>query len=86
MPGIDGLNASQVIKRGDQLEHVPKIVLMTAFGREDIRAQAEQMGIEGYLLKPISESVLYHTLLDLFGVTGKTRDREAASRGRCWFL
>ena len=79
MPGIDGLNASQVIKRGDRLEHVPKIVLMTAFGREDIRAQAEHIGIEGYLLKPMSESVLYGTLLDLFGVTEKTRDREAAS-------
>jgi two-component system, sensor histidine kinase and response regulator len=30
---------------------VPKVVMVTAFGREDIRVQAEEMGIEGYLVK-----------------------------------
>jgi CheY-like chemotaxis protein/HPt (histidine-containing phosphotransfer) domain-containing protein len=42
-------------------------VIVTAFGREEVRAQAEQIGIEGFLLKPVNASLLYDTLVDLFG-------------------
>ena len=68
MPGMDGLETSRMILRDGGLEHVPSIVMVTAFGREDIRSQAEQMGVKGYLLKPVSPSLLYDTLMDLFGV------------------
>jgi len=67
MPGMDGLEASRIIKHNEGLKHRPKIVMVTAFGREDIRAQAEEMGIEGFLLKPVSPSMFYDTLMDLFG-------------------
>jgi len=70
MPGMDGLEASRIIKRHDRLQHIPKIVMVTAFGREDIRAQAEEIGIDSYLLKPVNSSLLYDTLVDLFGITG----------------
>ena len=68
MPSMDGLEASHLILRGDRLKHVPKIVMVTAFGREEVRAQAEELGINGYLLKPVSPSMLYDTLMDLFGL------------------
>jgi PAS domain S-box-containing protein len=70
MPGMDGLEASRIIKRSDRLQHVPKIVMVTAFGREDIRTQAEEIGVDGYLLKPVNSSLLYDTMVDLFGVAG----------------
>src|SRR6185369_14376440 len=70
MPGMDGLEASRIVKRSDRLQHIPKIVMVTAFGREDIRTQAEQVGIDSYLLKPVNQSLLYDTLVDLFGVGG----------------
>jgi two-component system sensor histidine kinase/response regulator len=73
MPGMDGLEASRRIIRGGLLEHVPKIVMVTAFGREEVRAQAEEMGIRGYLLKPVSPSLLYDTLMDVFEMA----DRES---------
>jgi signal transduction histidine kinase/CheY-like chemotaxis protein len=75
MPGMDGLEASRIIKRSDRLQHVPKIVMVTAFGREDIRTQAEQVGIDSYLLKPVNQSLLYDTLVDLFGVSGLEEHR-----------
>jgi two-component system sensor histidine kinase/response regulator len=68
MPGMDGLEASRLILRGGFLKHVPNIVMVTTFGREGVRAQAEQLGVKGYLLKPVSPSLLYDTLMDLFGV------------------
>ena len=70
MPGMDGLEASRIIKRNDRLQHIPKIVMVTAFGRDDIRTQAEEIGIDSYLLKPVNSSLLYDTLVDLFGVAG----------------
>ncbi len=78
MPGMDGLEASRIIKRNDRLQHVPKIVMVTAFGREEIRTQAEEIGVESYLLKPVNQSLLYDTLVDLFGVaaTGDHRSRQ----------
>ena len=68
MPGMDGLQASRIIKRKNHLQHIPKIVMVTAFGREDIRTQADEIGIDSYLLKPVNQSLLYDTLTDLFGV------------------
>ena len=68
MPHMDGLEASSIIKRHERLHNVPKIVMVTAFGREDIRAHAEEIGIEGFLLKPVNSSLLYDTLMDLFGI------------------
>jgi two-component system sensor histidine kinase/response regulator len=67
---MDGLQASQIIKGGDRLKNIPKLVMVTAFGREDLRAQAEEIGIDGYLLKPVTPSTLYDTLLELFGLVG----------------
>jgi two-component system, sensor histidine kinase and response regulator len=70
MPGMDGLEASRIIKQGGSLKNVPKVVMVTAFGQEDIRAQAENMGIDGYLLKPVTPSTLFDTLLEIFGSIG----------------
>jgi signal transduction histidine kinase/CheY-like chemotaxis protein/ligand-binding sensor domain-containing protein len=70
MPGMNGLEASRMIKRHDRLKHIPKIVIVTAFGREDIRTQAERVGVDGYLFKPVNASQLYDTLVDLFDVAG----------------
>jgi len=83
MPGMDGLEASRIIKRGDRLKPAPRIVMVTAFGREDIRAQAEEIGVDAYLLKPVSPSMLYDTLMDLFGVAGQEagRSRPAKEHG-----
>ena len=80
MPGMDGLEASRIIKRNDRLKHIPKVVMVTAFGREDIRNQAEEIGVDSYLLKPVNSSLLYDTLVDLFGMTAaehQTRARKA---------
>jgi len=74
MPGMDGLEASRRILHGS-LEHVPEIVMVTAFGREDVRERAEEMGIKGYLLKPVSPSLLYDTLMELFGAAEQNEGR-----------
>jgi len=66
MPGMDGLETSRVIKRAGGLRKVPKIVMVTAFGGEEIRSQAGEIGIEGFLQKPVTLSVLLDTMMNLF--------------------
>jgi signal transduction histidine kinase/CheY-like chemotaxis protein len=68
MPGMDGLEVSRIIKRDHRLQNIPKIVMVTAFGREDIQVKAEEIGIDGYLLKPVNVSLLFDTLIELFGI------------------
>ncbi len=78
MPGMNGLQASRIIKRNERLLHIPKIVMVTSFGQGDVRAQAEEIGIDSYLLKPVNQSLLYDTLVELFGfaVLESSRSRE----------
>jgi two-component system sensor histidine kinase/response regulator len=75
MPGMDGLQASREIMRGKRSKDLLKIVMVTAFGREDLQAQAEQAGVVGYLLKPVSPSLLYDTLVEILGVVEPKRGR-----------
>jgi len=67
MPGLDGLEASGRIKNHQTLSKIPAIILVTAYGREEIMQQAEQIGLEGFLIKPVSPSVLFDTILHAFG-------------------
>ncbi|CAK0765564.1 two-component system, sensor histidine kinase and response regulator [Gammaproteobacteria bacterium] len=67
MPGMDGLETARKIRADHQLVQ-PTIVMMTAFGWQEIIDQAQQAGIEKFLLKPVSPSALLNVLVDLFGV------------------
>ena len=80
MPGMDGLQTSRIIKRGGRLKHVPSIVMVTAFGGEEVRTQAEEIGIDGFLLKPVSPSLLYDTLMELFGVGARDRNARGPTK------
>ena len=66
MPGMDGIVLTRQIKADTQLHHQPAVVLVTAFGREEIRQQAENAAMDGFLVKPINQSMLVDTLVSLF--------------------
>jgi len=69
MPGMDGIEASKRIKDHKGLSKIPPIILVTAYGREEIMQQAEQVGLEGFLLKPVNPSMLFDTIMQVFGET-----------------
>ena len=81
MPGMDGIEASRRIKSHRGLSRIPAIILVTAYGREEIMQQAEAAGLEGFLLKPVSPSMLFDTIMQAFGnsngqTAGVARRRE----------
>ncbi|MGD8989932.1 MAG: PAS domain S-box protein [Desulfobacterales bacterium] len=67
MPGMDGIEASRLIKQHSGLSHIPHIVMVTAYGREEVMQKAEKIGLDGFLLKPVSPSVLFDTIMQAYG-------------------
>ena len=66
MPGIDGLEATRRIKADAAIQRQPVVVMVTAFGREEVREEAERLSIEAFLVKPVTKSMLVDTLVTLF--------------------
>jgi CheY-like chemotaxis protein len=67
MPGMDGIEASRRIKNHTGLNKIPAILMVTAYGREKLMQQAEGMGLEGFMLKPVSPSMLFDATMQAFG-------------------
>ncbi len=88
MPGLDGIKASKRIKNHRGLSKIPAIIMVTAYGREDIMQKAEKIGLDGFLIKPVNASVLFDTIMQAFGKelpeTSRLaeKQREAADLGK----
>ena len=67
MPGIDGIETAKRIKGNSALSNIPAMLMVTANGREDAYVEAGKVGMDGFLLKPVYASIMYNTLLDIFG-------------------
>jgi CheY-like chemotaxis protein len=80
MPGMDGIEASRRIKEHSGLSHVPHIVMVTAYGREEVMRTAEKVGLDGLLLKPVSPSVLFDTIIQAHGE--EVTDTSRITQGR----
>ena len=84
MPDMNGIEASRRIKNHPGLAKIPTIIMVTGYGRESIMRQADQIGLEGFLVKPVSPSVLFDTIMQAFGKkvtetskTAKRKEQEA---------
>jgi two-component system sensor histidine kinase/response regulator len=75
MPGLDGIEAAHRIKQDAGLTTHPAVLLVTAFGREEARAEAERVHLDGVLPKPVTASTVVDTLAGLFA--GTRQDRTA---------
>ncbi|HVR53279.1 MAG TPA: response regulator, partial [Pseudorhodoferax sp.] len=62
MPGMDGLQTAAAI-RALALEPPPQIMIVTAYGRDDVAESAQQAGIEHLVFKPVGMSVLQEALM-----------------------
>ena len=67
MEGIDGIEASRRIKSSSDLAHIPSVLMVTAYGKEEVMNKAQQVGIEGYLIKPVDKSLLFETIMEVLG-------------------
>src|SRR6516164_2633589 len=66
MPGMDGLQAARALRADASLKHPPAIVMVTAFGRDEVREEAERLHLDGFLVKPVTRSMLVDALVGAF--------------------
>ncbi len=83
MPDVDGLTATRLIKEDPAIRKQPAVVMVTAFGREEVREEAERLDIDGFLVKPVTKSMLVDTLVTLFSpASGEIAKASAAAEER----
>lgn len=69
MPHLDGLGVLERL-RDMNLSPQPKVIMLTAFGQENITQRAVQLGASYYILKPFDMEVLASRIRQLVGVQG----------------
>ncbi|MFC4103815.1 sporulation transcription factor Spo0A [Paenibacillus xanthanilyticus] len=68
MPHLDGLGVLERLRELN-LSPMPKIIMLTAFGQENITQKAVQLGASYYILKPFDMEILANRIRQLVGNT-----------------
>jgi PAS domain S-box-containing protein len=79
MPGMDGIEAIRRIRRSSRIEPQPAIVMVSAYGREEVVKAAQAEGVDTFLVKPVSPSTLLDAVMDGTG-HGNADGADAAAR------
>jgi PAS domain S-box-containing protein len=70
MPGEDGFVLAERIRRDQQLAATP-IILLASGGRRGDSARCRELGVAGYLIKPVRRSELRAAMLAALGADGR---------------
>jgi signal transduction histidine kinase/DNA-binding response OmpR family regulator len=67
MPGIDGIETGKRIRALPNLTVRPQLVMVTAYGREEVLKQAEDNAFANVLIKPVTPSMLFDSAVEALG-------------------
>jgi PAS domain S-box-containing protein len=67
MPGMDGLETVEKIRREQSGDPIPVIVMVSAFGNEEVRQKARELEVNDFLAKPFHPQRLYRTICGAMG-------------------
>ncbi|SDK35866.1 PAS domain S-box-containing protein [Maridesulfovibrio ferrireducens] len=80
IPTMDGIEISRAMQDNNQLKHIPKVIMVTAYGRSEVMSAAAGIeNIVGFLSKPVMPSMLLDSIMIAKGRKVKS-ERRAASR------
>jgi two-component system, sensor histidine kinase and response regulator len=66
MPDMDGFEVVRRIRGNLDLTVVPRIFMVTAYGREEVMHQAKELNLDAFLIKPVSRSFLFDSIVEAF--------------------
>ena len=76
IPSMDGIEISRAMLSNKQLKHLPKVIMVTAYGRSEVMAAATGIeNIVGFLSKPIMPSMLLDSIMNAYGRKVKSEKR-----------
>lgn len=77
MPEMDGFQTVAKIRSDKGKYGAPKVLMVTAYGRQDVTQRPEAALLDGFLLKPTTESILFDALMTASGKTdGRSPKRD----------
>ncbi|MBF0102346.1 MAG: response regulator, partial [Desulfobacterales bacterium] len=71
MPGMDGIELAENIMNTKKVYPIPKMIMLTAYGNEDMITKALKIGIKAVLIKPVSRSVLLENLIKILNYSSE---------------
>lgn len=78
MPEMDGLEVVKRMKKESALAKIP-ILMISAFGNENVAQQAKEIGVNHFITKPYTYSTLFDAIMEVFGKdirTSRTRSEK----------
>ena len=78
MPGMNGIELAERVRKRPY-EVMPRMVLVTGYGREEVLRSAEEKRIENVLVKPVNASMLFDSVARIFGQTVAEQEDRSAS-------
>ncbi len=71
MPGLNGAETWIKIKE-KMKDKLPKVIMLTAYAKDEVIAEANEAGIGKVLMKPVAQSTLFNNILEEFGEAVKS--------------
>jgi len=66
MPGLDGMETVKAMRENGRLTKLPVVLMVTAYGNDEFRAEVERADIAAFLTKPVEPATLLETITGLF--------------------
>jgi len=67
MPGMDGVETIRMLHKDPKLHKMPKFVMVTAYGKEELAEASKDIEHLHFLTKPTNASYLLDTIMSAFG-------------------
>jgi PAS domain S-box-containing protein len=67
MPGLNGVQTAERIREQLTPDEAPTMILVTAYGRDEVIEEARRAELAGVLMKPVNASLLLDTLMSSLG-------------------
>ncbi len=66
MPEMNGIETANAIRQLS-LQKTPHLVMITAYGTEEVQQEAKEAGLEYFLTKPVNSSLIFNTVMNVLG-------------------
>lgn len=81
MPHLDGLAVLEMIQANEQLSSI-QVIMLTAFGQEDVMKQAVDLGASYFMLKPFEFDRLVNQILQIAGHKQENKQNTSILQGQ----
>ncbi len=71
LPGMDGIETTRQL-REKQLASAPKVIMVTAYGREIGLSGENEKLFDGLVIKPVNPSLIFDSIMNAFGIQRET--------------